>query len=46
MELLDPLRKVRVLRIASQHGRLIQMLSTILDAMDFDTNLNPSLLEV
>ena len=46
MELLDPLRQVRVLRISGQHGRLIQMLAAVLHSVDFHAYLNSGLLEV
>lgn len=46
MELLDPLRQVRILRISGQYGRLIQMLAAVLHPMDLYAYLNSGLLEV
>ena len=46
MKLLDALSKGRVLRVASQNCGLIQVFTAILDALDFDSNLNSSLFEI
>ncbi len=46
VKLLDALCKRRVLWVACQNSGLIEMLTTVLDALDLDTNLNASLFEV
>lgn len=46
MKLLDALRQVRVLSTSRQRSRLIQLLSAVLDAVQFDSELHARLLEV
>ena len=46
MELLDALGQMRVLRVTSQHSRLVQVLTAVLDAVDFYADLNSSFLKV
>ena len=46
MELLDALGQVGVLGITGEDGGLVEVLTAILNTMDLDANLNPSLLHV
>ena len=46
MKLLDPLRQVSVLRIARKHRRLVQMLATVLNAVQFGADLHARLFQV
>ena len=46
MELLDAMSEGGVLWIACKHSCLIQMLTTVLDAVDLDTDLHGRLFQV